>query len=74
MTTPTSENRTVPTATFRDTYCGDVHVELVRTGKSYRWASRTHCINPGYRGVATVERAIAIARRDRRFSNVRAAQ
>jgi hypothetical protein len=71
MTTPTSENRTVPTATFRDTYCGPVAVELVRTGKAYRWISRDHYVNPGYRGVATVERAVAIAQGDQRFSEVR---
>jgi hypothetical protein len=71
MTTgPIGKMGTVPSATFRDTYCGDVQVELVRTGKSYRWASRTHCINPGYRGVATIEQAVALARRDRRFSEV----
>jgi hypothetical protein len=58
------------TATFKDTWFGEVRVELVKTGKTYRWISREHCINPGYRSVATVERAVAIARRDRRFGAV----
>lgn len=62
------------TATFNDPYAGETPVHLVaystsRRGKrlvAYRW---TPAIT-GHRPQLSVERAIAVARLDRRFSNV----
>jgi hypothetical protein len=58
------------TATFDDTYAGRVAVELRTDGTRALWCGVEYLVAPGYRPV-TVERAIALARYDRRFSDVR---
>ena len=60
------------TATFHDTYFGPVTVTLKKIGKGWLWVARK-CVSPGYKPVPSAERAIAIAQRDRRFSEVVAA-
>lgn len=69
MTTATTAPAT--TATFRDTWKGDVRVTLKKVGKGWLWiAPPGSCVTCGYRPVPSTERAIRNASRDWRFSNI----
>jgi hypothetical protein len=61
--------RHVATATFTDTYFGQVPVRLVRSGQRWLWVS-DKCVSTGYRPLASAQRAINVARIDRRFADV----
>jgi len=58
------------TATFKDTYAGDVPVALTQRGKGWLWVAKGY-VECGYRPVATAKRAVRNARSDQRFSNIR---
>ena len=63
--------RVYATATYRDTYFGNVTVRLLHDGRGFQWvATEQPAVHCGYRPVSTVARAIANARADNRFVNV----
>lgn len=61
----------IATATYRDTYAGNVPVRLEQHGKGWLWcAPLGTMVTCGYRPTATAARAINNAKHDRRFSDV----
>lgn len=68
----------VATATFKDTWAGDVPVQLVqrkstRNGQRvdiYSWAAVSGMVTTGYVPTMYPAKAIGSARRDHRFSDV----
>lgn len=70
--------KTFATATFRDSYMGDVVAELqafkttVRGQRmtAYRWVCPKVCAYPGYNPSTNPDRLVRAAMTDRRFANV----
>ena len=61
------------TATYHDTWAGEVTLHLVKSGKGFNWeCPQYYAARPNYRTMPTVERALRNARHDRRFSAVNA--
>lgn len=78
-----SAQKPFATATFRDTYAGDVAMHLVGSASTrhgakvtvWTWQTVEHLgVHAGYHGVVRPERAVRNATTDRRFSNVQTVQ
>ncbi len=63
--------KTLATATYRDTYCGDMAVRLVPVGRNglAQWVGVERAATCGYRN-APANRLLHHAEHDRRFSNI----
>lgn len=61
------------TATFQDAYFTDAAMRLRRVGRDDRWvweSAEGKCVTTGYRPMP-LARALAVARNDRRFSELK---